>query len=395
MRSSTSCNTAPDPALVSDRQKVLYLTPGCFDKGGISRYSRYQIAALRQILGPRQVRAYSLLAPDADGFEEPFSTNWHGAHVSARRRDRIAMAARLLGETLAWRPDVIHSAHVNFSPLVRFLARTRGAHAVLNVYGLELWSGLTQPRRRAMLRHDRIIADCHATAAYVADHKLHPQPSEVVWDCVDLDRFRPGPAEPGIVARYGLPDPASHPIVMTLGRLAKGAVHKGFDRLIRAFPDVLARVPEARLVIAGKGDDRPRLEAIARDCGVAAMVTFAGAVDEADLPAFYRCARVFSLVSDKGHGRGEGIPLTPLEAMACGVPVVVGNEDGSREAVDGARNGRVVSPRSQGELAAALVALLVDADEPGRQARSVAEERFGYPAFVAKLSRIYAGLRAA
>ena len=54
-------------------------------------------------------------------------------------------------------------------------------------------------------------------------------------------------------------------------------------------------------------------------------------VHEDDLPKFYRASRIFTLVSDRGKGRGEGIPLTPLEAMACGSPIIVGNQDGSQE----------------------------------------------------------------
>jgi phosphatidylinositol alpha-1,6-mannosyltransferase len=49
-------------------------------------------------------------------------------------------------------------------------------------------------------------------------------------------------------------------------------------------------------------------------------------------------------VSDRGKGRGEGIPLTPLEAMACGTPIIVGNQDGSQEAVVDNLNGYCIDP---------------------------------------------------
>ena len=58
--------------------RLLYLTPGCFDKGGISRYNRYQITALRELLGEGNVYAYSFLGPDDAGFETPFSVTFHG-----------------------------------------------------------------------------------------------------------------------------------------------------------------------------------------------------------------------------------------------------------------------------------------------------------------------------
>lgn len=370
--------------------RVLHLTPGCFDKGGISRYSRYQIAALREL--GCEVRALSLLGPGTDGFETPFEVTWHGGGTTATIESRARFAARAAETAVRWRPHVIHCAHVNFTPMVSLLSRLAGARSILNVYGLELWGNLSPRRAMHLSRMDLVMADCHATADFVTNEGLHPHRPIVVWDCVDLDRFSPGPIDTAMAAKYGIPP--DRRIVLTLGRLAKAAAHKGVDRLITEFASVGARVVDAHLVIAGKGDDRPRLEDLVRSSGIPDRVTFTGPVDEADLPALYRMATVFSLVSDKGPGRGEGIPLTPLEAMACGAPILVGNEDGSPEAVDRTRNGLVVSPRQQGETAEALCSLLQEGHDAATrrrvEARRVAEERFGYAAFRDKHRHLYA-----
>ncbi|MCW1400964.1 glycosyltransferase family 4 protein [Novosphingobium sp. MW5] len=371
--------------------KTLFITPGCFDKGGISRYSRYQIAALRQIVGDENLRVYSLLGPDSKSFEEPINVHWHG--TQATLGGRALLVCRLIRDALIWRPDVIHSAHVHLSPLVALLKRLSGARTVLNVYGLELWSGLSRLRTAAMGDHDLVISDCHATADVVVSREMHCRLPDVIWDCVDLDRYRPGSLDADLATRYGLPEPGRHRLIMTLGRLSVGAEHKGFDRLIKAFASVLSHAPDARLVIAGEGDDRGRLMQIADQAGIADFVYWTGAVHEADMPGLYRMADLFSLVSDVGFGRGEGIPLTPLEAMACGVPVVVGDEDGSREAVDGDRNGKVVSPRDPEQLVDAILTLLQgDQIALRKEARAVAEERFGFDAFVTKHSEIYSAL---
>lgn len=335
----------------------------------------------------------SLLGPDRDSLEGVFQVDWHGRSGPGKvsRLDRAAFAAHALRNAAMWRPDIIWSAHVNFGPLVSAAARIAGAKTILNVYGLEIWSGLSDGRRKHMAAVDRVIADCHSTANYVAEAKLHALSATVIWDPVDLQWFSPGPIDPSVVAKYGLPDPAGHFIVMTLGRLSKAARHKGYDRLIETVARVSPEIPAMRLVIAGRGDDRERLEALAAERGISDRVCFTGPVDEADLPALYRCAHVFSLVTDRGHGRGEGIPLTPLEAMACGVPVIVGNEDGSQEAVDGARNGFIVP---SGDLTAHAGALKRLAGEPGlrlqmaAEATAVAKERFDYRAFVDKHSAV-------
>ena len=63
--------------------RILYLTPGCFDKGGISRYGRYQIEALREVIGAENVRVLSLLGPDGDEFETDFDVAWHSGRGEA------------------------------------------------------------------------------------------------------------------------------------------------------------------------------------------------------------------------------------------------------------------------------------------------------------------------
>lgn len=378
------------------RSKILHLTPGCFDKGGISRYSRYQVSALREIVGTERVRALSLLGPGRDSFETPFQVDWHGSTPVATIAGRAGFVAHAIRQAVFWRPDVIHCAHVNLAPLVTWLASLCGARTVLNVYGLELWSGLSGTRRAHMARMDRVVADCHATADHVISENMHPRAPEVIWDCADLERFRPGPPLPHLIKHYGLPDPTRHRVVLTLGRLAASAHHKGYDRLLDVWNGVRIRLPEARLVIAGGGDDLGRLRARASELGHADSVVFTGPIDESDLPSLYRSAHVFSLVSDKGPGRGEGIPLTPIEAMASGLPVLVGDEDGSIEAVDNDRNGLVVSPRKPAAMLDALVTLLSDTgpdhERRSREARSVAEERFSYTAFRRKHAKFYATL---
>lgn len=371
---------------MSSSHRILFLTTTALEYGGVGRYSRYQIAALRDILGDDAVYALSLVGGDPEA-NVAFPLHWHGRRAEVNVADRVEFALRAAWITTRWHPDTIHCAHINLTPLARRLALLSGAWTILNVYGLEIWSELADARKKHMRLIDHVIADCHFTARYVVDAGLHSQPATVIWDPVDLDRFSPGPIDPAVVEKYNLPDPAEHFIVMSLGRLAKAAAHKGFDRLIPVVAELATRMPHLRLVIAGRGDDRPRLEALCADHGITDRVVFTGSVDEADLPGLYRCAHIFSLVSDRGHGRGEGIPLTPLEAMACGVPVIVGNEDGSQEAVVDDRNGRIVSPRDPDAHCNAILELAADrAALAGlrAQARAVAEENFSYTSFVEK-----------
>lgn len=377
--------------------RILYLATGLFDKGGISRYCRYQITALRRLFGERNVVALSLLGPDPTGFETPFAVDWHGR--GGGPADKVTMSSKALATATCFRPDVVHAGHVNLAPLAVLAARLGGAAPVLNVYGLEVWSHLRWYRRKAMGRVDLVVADCRFTSEYVFANRLHRTRPEVIWDCVDLERFTPGVCPPETLRRYGLPDKNEHFVILTLGRLDRRAAHKGYDRLIRVFASAASEILRMRLVIAGRGDDVGRLRALAGELGVADRVTFPGSIHEADLADVYRAASIFTLVSDRGPGRGEGLPLTALEAMACGLPIIVGNQDGSSEAVssgDGeVANGFVVDPFDLSSHGAVILRLARDPElvrKMGAAGRRAAERLFSYERFVREHAALYADL---
>lgn len=370
--------------------RVLYLTPGCFDKGGISRYNRYQITAFRDLFGNDSVDVYSVLGPDADNFEEAFETRWYAAGLTPSKKAQYV--ARVTHAAVTRRPDVILAAHVNLSGVAAVLGALAGAVVVLNAYGCEVWSGFRPDSAWGLKRAHRVIADCHFTATYLEDQGLRPSGSvAVVWDCVDLARFAPGAPDGAVLARYGIPDPATGINLLTLGRLAPGAAHKGYDRLLLAFAKAAPRVPDLRLIYAGRGALVEELRDRAARLGLSDRVFFTGSVHERDLADVYRSAHVFSLVSDRGVGRGEGIPLTPLEASACGVPILVGNHDGSQEAVAGASNGYVLDPFDIDGHASAIERLASDSSlrqQMSAAARERAVQEFGYETFREKQRRL-------
>jgi len=303
------------------RGTVLFLTPGCFDKGGISRYSRYQIRALRELSGEQAVTVLSLLGPDQMSFETPLSVAWAGGGNGTRQK--AGFVARAMSAAIRTRPSVIMSAHINMGALGLAAAAVAGSRTTVNVYGHEVWSGLRRDAAWALKVADLVISDCHFTRSYLLEQSMRPgdRPSEVLWDCVDTDRFGPGVPDRAVLERYAIPDPADHINVLTLGRLSSAAAHKGYDRLLEAFAMAARAIRGLRLIYAGQGDMIDGLRTRAAQLGLANRVVFTGAVHERDLADVYRSAHIFSLVSDRGKGRGEGIPLTPLEAAACEKPI--------------------------------------------------------------------------
>ncbi|MEV0171936.1 glycosyltransferase [Streptomyces sp. NPDC050803] len=167
----------------------------------------------------------------------------------------------------------------------------------------------------------------------------------VIPNGIDPERFHP--AAVGTVRSGLLPevDPRA-PLVVCVGRLCR---QKGQDVLLQAWGSVARRVPGARLVLVGDGPDGVSLRARAPR-----SVLFAGAV--ADAAPWYQAADLVVLPS-----RWEGMALAPLEAMACGRPVVVTDVDGARESLPASLAPHcLVPPRDPAGLADAVAGLLGD-----------------------------------
>jgi phosphatidylinositol alpha-1,6-mannosyltransferase len=365
-------------------QKILYLSPGCFDKGGISRYNRYQIRALRELVGEHKVKSFSLLGPQEGDFEDHFKVDWHG--WGATISSKLMFTIKVITAVLFWKPDIIWLGHINLTEiLVRFNLFNK-VKSVLNIYGLEVWSGLRPNVEKGFKNVTHVVSDCHFTAQYAEDEGYREKNTvEVIWDCVDLKKFTAnGTNDNDFYKTYNLPNPNKNPWVLSLGRLSFTAAHKGYERLIDVFAKVSLKDKTSVLVFAGKGDMVNHLKELAEKFKVSERVYFSGMVHEDDLPKFYRASRIFTLVSDRGKGRGEGIPLTPLEAMACGSPIIVGNQDGSQEAIFEDKNGFCISPYDIEKHADAIISVLNNQDEfelKSKSAIDTANQYFSYQEF--------------
>jgi D-inositol-3-phosphate glycosyltransferase len=200
---------------------------------------------------------------------------------------------------------------------------------------------------------------------------------EVVPSGVDIVRFNPdGPAAPR----------TDRPRIVTVGRLVP---RKGYDDLIRA----VHALDGVELVIVGGppegADSDPegqRLAALARRLGIADRVRLVGPVAAADMPAWYRSADVVACTPWY-----EPFGLTPLEAMACGVPVVTYAVGGLRDTVLDGTTGVQVEPGNVAGMTVALRSLL--ADEPlrltyGRLALAHARTRYSWHATAAQVAAV-------
>ncbi len=239
--------------------------------------------------------------------------------------------------------------------------------------------GRIDAERRIGLSCEQVIATCHDEVRELARLGIPAEKISVVPCGVDTGAFWPS----GAVA------PRNSPArLLTLGRLVE---RKGIDTVIDALP----QLPGAELVVAGgPGRDRlggdpeyRRLRDIARDHGVSERVLFTGAVPRAQVPALIRSADV--VVCTPWY---EPFGITPLEAMACGVPVVASAVGGLTDSVVHGTTGLLIPARDPAALAAAARTLLADpamrsafGDAGARRAR----RWYSWPRVAAQTESVY------
>jgi glycosyltransferase involved in cell wall biosynthesis len=300
----------------------------------------------------------------------------------------------------SWRvdpPDVVH-AHFWMSGLAALHAgRPLGLPVVQTFHALGVVKRRHQgakdtspPSRlrdeRFLARQaDRIVATCSDEVFELVRMGADLHRITVVPCGVDLGLFRPdGPAEPRDPGRSRL---------LVVSRLVE---RKGIGNVIAA----LAELPRTQLVIAGgppadRLDQDPearRLTALAERLGMAGRVRLRGQVEPGDLPALYRSADL--VVSVPWY---EPFGIVPLEAMACGVPLVTSAVGGLVDTVVDGVVGVHVPPRRPDLLARALAGLLAD---PARRAAfgaagaRRARRRYGWDRIARATLDVYAGLTA-
>jgi glycosyltransferase involved in cell wall biosynthesis len=351
-------------------------------EGGIGVFSRALATGLRDI----GHEVFLLSKFDVPGTWQNF--NLWGAGHTIRNLQNLTFAWGLLSNAAKQRPNMIVSAHPNFAPIARLAKRLFGIPYAVIAHGIDIEEGMSWSRKNAVRRADRIIAVSKWTRQRLVRHlKVDPEWVSILPNTIDETVFIPQERSTHLMARYGIS--TGDKVILTVGRMAAHEGYKGYDRVIQALPAVnQALNGRVRYVLVGQGDDQPRVKALAREQGVENQVVFAGFVSDSQLASHYRLADVFAMPST-----GEGFGIAFLEAMACGVPVLAGDKDGSVDALANGELGRLVDPKDVQEIALGLIDLL---QQKGRtvwfnpqELHNAVIRRFGHEAFRNELRRIF------
>jgi phosphatidylinositol alpha-1,6-mannosyltransferase len=232
--------------------------------------------------------------------------------------------------------------------------------SVMYVHGEEVsqkaYSRFAEHRRQVALHTvDKVVVVSKFTAGLVSSKYGVPNDRiQILNNGVDLRKF----SQQSTKETMGFKNLQPDGYVLSVGRLV---ARKGFDKLVKAWPQVLEQVPDAKLVIGGKGPLAPLLKQLIAELGLGNSITMLGWIEEETLPSVYKRAKFFIMPNRTlANGDTEGFGLVLLEAAAMGITSIAGLAGGVPDAVIDNQTGLLVNGESEQAIASAIVKLHQD-----------------------------------
>ncbi len=352
---------------------LLLLTSVFALTGGVHTFNRALIKATDDLASDfgLEVIVFSLL----DG-EVPFQAaadympSGHTRYRGFKGKKTEFAAATLLE---GWRANRVIFGHVNFSSLACGMPKPIKS---LVVHGIDVWRPLPALQKLGISQMREILSVSDYTReAFVHFNGMPPLQFRMLPNALDpfYSRMADG-ARPA--TELGLPQ--GH-MMLAVTRLLSTEDYKGIDLIIKAMPAIARHVPDAFCVVVGHGGDRPRLEKLAQEMGVAGRVIFTGFVADKLLPSYYDACDLFVLPSTK-----EGFGIVFLEAMYHGKACVGAMAGGVPEVIEDGQTGLLAEPSSVDSFVRCVVRLLGNRQERevmGRRGQERLERHFSYEKF--------------
>lgn len=308
---------------------ILLLSPNTKQTGGIQRYTNETMRALKQM--DHIVNCIEL------------------SHSSLIQK--IVFTTKALFLLARLRPNVIICMHINLSPICLFAQKIFSVPYIVVAHGTDAWNMSYLMRIRGVKNASTIISVSSFTANKLKQQISKIEKKIIIVPCpVDENKFYIKEKNKYLVQKYGCMDKK---VLFTLSRLSKNDLNKGYERVISVIPKLIKYFPNILYIIGGTGDYVSELRNTIQELGLESYVKLAKYIPEHELIDYYNIADVFVMPSKQ-----EGFGIVFLEALACGVPVIAGNSDGSRDAVLNEKTGILVDPDNVHELTNAIISVL-------------------------------------
>lgn len=255
----------------------------------------------------------------------------------------------------------LHCTHI-YTALCGVYAKYRyGLPYVLYVHCQEVfpfyypwYNPISWLTRNLILREAKRVYTITPQMAEYLSNTINRGKITVIPLAADPRQFVPLKKDPQLLRKYKL---IGKKVVLTISRLE---AYKGVDKTLEAIALLCKKIPNLVYLIAGDGEDKPRLEKIVEDLKLRDRVIFTGALDEGDVLKYYNLADVYVLANRDlpNEGKLGGYGMVLLEANACEKPFVVGRAKYFDDAPIDGKTGLIVDPLDANDIAQALEKIL-------------------------------------
>jgi glycosyltransferase involved in cell wall biosynthesis len=322
-------------------------------KGGIQVYSAFFLQALQNLYP--QAEYHVFLKHDVQATDDiPYlpQTQFYFTGTSPLKIRTLVFSTQIIVKALLLRPDLVITTHLNFTVAAYWLKRLTGIPFWTVAHGIEAWD-IKNARIRIALQHaDRILAVSGYTRdRLLKEQNLDPNKVSILPNTFNPNRFKTALKPIYLLKKYRLQP--EQPVILTVSRLVAVERYKGYDQILQALPQIRGLIPNIHYIIVGKGDDRPRIEQLITERGLQDCVTLAGFIPDEQLCDYYNLCDLFAMPSKR-----EGFGIVYLEALACGKPVLGGNQDGAIDALNYGELGALVNPDNSEEITKAITQII-------------------------------------
>ena len=361
-------------------KKILLVLPEVFGcAGGIQMFCRALCLAAGR-WAQRNKASLSAIVLNDECAPDPRYVNGGFSSYGGAGKSKTRFVSNYVQQIIRYQPDLIVVGHISLAPLTMLpVMPRRQVKSFVITYGLDVWRPLSLLERRAIQKATAVLAISDYTKSELVKRNAIDQDKIRIFPC-SLDPFWVSDSQPAAAA-------SAPPIILTVGRMEKEDAYKGVDSVIRSLPTVVREVGPVDYRIVGRGDDIPRLKALAENLEVSQYVTFTGSLSDEELREQYRRCTLFVMPSEY-----EGFGIVFLEAMAYTKPVIGGAHRGTLSVIRDEETGLLVNRLDIDGLSRAISRILRDDElrlRLGRAGRQDLLERFTFERFEANLNELF------
>ncbi len=361
--------------------KTLFLYLSAFGvTGGIEKFNKAFMKALSEISAEGSHECTVLSSHD-NLYDKKYFLQGRFKGFNGKKI-RFTLAAVKEGKNC----ERVFVGHINIAAAALLIKLINpGVKIYLIAHGIEVWDKVNFIKKYFLGKCDYILAVSSYTKNRIVETHKFPAERIIIFPntldpCFRIpDKFE----KPGyLLDRMKIN--REDPVLLTLGRLSSVEGRKGYDKVLNVLPEIKNSFPGIKYLIAGKYDraEYSRIKKIIDEKNLDGSVILTGFVKDEELTDYYLCADIFIMPSKQ-----EGFGIVFLEALACGLPVIAGNVDGSAEALKNGELGTLINPDDSEQLKNEILNNLKLIEDKDFLSAEV-QETFGFDKFKSRLEGI-------